>query len=132
MRAVLRTMAIGLVVAGIAGGLYILGSPARARVDRLDQRRIQDLQQIEAMVNVYWGRHKRLPNALEELSAEPGMAMNATDPVTGAPYPYRAIDNRTFEVCAVFESVSPRAGSSPNFWLHGAGRQCFRPAVKDD
>jgi hypothetical protein len=132
MRAALRALAIALVVAGIAAGLYILGSPAQARVDRLDQRRIQDLQQIEGMVKVYWGRQKHLPNALEELSAEPGMAINGTDPVTGAPYPYRVIDERTFELCAVFQGVSPRDGSSPNFWLHGAGRQCFRPAVKDD
>jgi hypothetical protein len=124
-------VAIVLVVAGIGGGLYILGSPAQARVNRLDRRRVQDLQQIAATLNVYWDRQQRLPGALEELSIEPGLSVSAQDPVTAAPYPYRRIDQRTFEICAVFEEASPRDGTSPNFWLHGAGRQCFRPTVDD-
>lgn len=131
-RPLIAGFAILLVIAGIGGGLLILGSPADERVNRLDRRRVQDLQQIERAVNLHRTRQGRLPGSLDELSRDAGIRISGNDPVTGEPYGYRPIDDTKFEVCAVFETAER---SEPVdvawFWSHGAGRQCFQPTVRE-
>jgi hypothetical protein len=125
--------AILLVVAGVAGGLLILGPPGEERINRFDQRRVEDLQRIEEAVNVYRTRHGRLPTSLEELSREAGIGINARDPGTMEAYEYRPLDERTFEVCAAFERESGQSSAAfaAGFWSHGSGRQCFRLLVRE-
>lgn len=123
--------AILLVVAGIGGGLLILGSPADERVNRLDRRRVQDLQQIERAVNLHWTRQGRLPVSLDELSRDAGVRISVNDPVTGEPYAYRPLDDAKFEVCAVFETAEQGEVAIAGFWSHGAGRQCFQPMARE-
>lgn len=130
-RPFISAFAIVLVIAGVGGGLWILGSPAQERVNRLDSRRINDLQQIERAVNLHWTRQRRLPASLDELSGEAGVRISLRDPVTMEPYAYRPLDEQRFEVCAVFESAAPREGTSASFWSHGAGRQCFQSTARE-
>ncbi len=127
----LAAFAIVLVIAGIAGGLMMLRSPAEERVNRLDRRRVEDLQQIERAVNLHWTRQGRLPATLDELSADAGIRISANDPVTGEPYGYRPLDDAKFEVCAVFETAEPRELQISSFWTYGAGRQCFQPTARE-
>jgi len=83
-------------------------------------------------VNVYQTRHGRLPMSLEELSAEAGIGINARDPATMEVYGYRPLDQRKFELCAVFERESGQAsGFATGFWSHGAGRRCFQLIVRE-
>ena len=124
-RPLVAAFAIVLVIAGVGGGLWILGSPAQERVNRLDGRRVADLQQIERAVHLHWTRQSRLAASLDELSGEAGVRISLRDPVTMEPYEYRALDDTRFEVCALFESAEPREGSTAGFWSHEAGRQCF-------
>ena len=69
-----------------------------------------------------------LPAVVDGLLSEPGAAVSASDPGTGAPYEYARIDDATYEVCATFHQSAtlrePR--SDADFWTHGEGRQCFR------
>lgn len=120
-----------MVVVAVGGGLMILGSPADERVNRLDARRVADLQQIDRAVSLHWTRQGRLPASLDEVSRDPGIAINLVDPTTMEPYAYRALDEKTFEVCAVFESMEPREQSRSTFWSHGTGRQCVRRAARE-
>ena len=132
-RPLVAAFAIVLVMAAVAGGLWILGSPAQERVDRLDDRRITDLQEIERAVNLHWTRQQRLPASLAELSGEPGVRISLRDPITMEPYGYQPLGENRFEVCSVFESAEPRDSSTANlnFWSHGAGRQCFQLATRN-
>jgi len=130
-------LVIGVVAAAVIGGLVILGSPGEARIRRLDQRRVGDLQEIARMTGVYRTRHGRLPASLEELSQEPGTRVNLRDPTTAERYGYRTVDSLTYELCARFERVSsgepddePRWGGDVS-WSHGAGRQCFEREARD-
>jgi hypothetical protein len=124
--------AIVLVIAGVAGGLMILGPPSEERINRFDRRRVEDLQRIEEAVNVYQTRHGRFPTSLEELSREAGIGINARDPGTMDAYEYRPLDDRKFELCAVFERESEQAPTfTGGFWSHGAGRRCFQPTLRD-
>jgi hypothetical protein len=43
--------------------------------------------------------------------------------VTGAPYGYRVLDDKSYELCATFDRESPR--EARNRWAHGAGMRCF-------
>ena len=130
-RRFVAAFAITLVVAGVIGGLIILGPPSQERVNRLDERRVADLQQIEAAVNLYWTRHSRLPASLEELAREAGVRLSVRDPGMNQAYEYRPLDETTFELCATFESALPPEARSAGFWSHGSGRQCFQPKVRE-
>jgi hypothetical protein len=121
-----------VVVAAVAVGIGILGSPAGERVRQLDQRRVEDLDRIARAVDVYWSRLQRLPPAVEDLN-ETGALVNAFDPVTGVAYEYRPLEDRVFELCAQFDRPSSEPGRPgiEGFWSHGVGRQCFRREVRD-
>jgi len=117
---------IAVVAAVVAAGFLLVGSPAAARRERLDERRVTDLEQVSRAVNVYWTRRDRLPDTLVVLAAEPGLGALPTDPDTGVAYEYRTTGSRAYELCATFAGTSNRSVRSPlDFWAHGAGRQCF-------
>lgn len=126
-RAALGMMTVGVISAGVAGVL-MLGSPAEERGRRLDERRVADLVSLSRAADVYWTRHSDLPAAVAGLLNEPGAAVSASDPGTGAPYEYVRIDGATYELCATFHASATlqEQRSDADFWTHGEGRQCFR------
>lgn len=125
-------VALAAVGATVVMGLMLTGPPAEERTRRLDARRIDDLRAISDSVNAYMTRHKRLPSTLQELSAEPGLAMEARDP-EGTAYEYRVTGKKGFELCATFgrDSTAQSRRASGGFWSHRAGRQCFPLEAKE-
>lgn len=121
-RHLLLAFAMALVVGAIGGGFYIMGSPSDARTQRLDERRLQDLRAISTWVDVYWSRHSRLPESLDELGAQSGMVEQIRDPVSRVQYEYSATGPKQYRLCALFARNST---DTANFWSHSAGRQCF-------
>jgi hypothetical protein len=122
-----------LVVGAIVGGLFVIGSPGDARRAKLDARRVSDLRTIATGVDTYWNRRESLPADVAELKEILPHGVTITDPETNQPYTYRVIDDRVYELCAVFEtecntddrrcardwSRDVRIGN------HGSGEQCF-------
>jgi hypothetical protein len=121
-RHVLLVLACALVAGAIGGGVYIMGSPANARRQRLDERRVDDLRSLASSVDAYWSRRQRLPETLNELVQVTGVVGQMNDPVTGVQYEYRTSGPDRCQLCAVFAGSSADPG---NFWSHPAGRQCF-------
>ncbi len=134
--------AIVLVVVGsIALGLYMAGSPAKERLRRLDEQRIQDLSQISSAVQQFYGLHEHLPDQLAELKTMPNAFLSEAqllDPNTHEAYDYRSLTTSTYELCARFDTdskteVSPpmapiypmRVGVMMTDWNHGIGQGCF-------
>lgn len=124
--AALGGAALVVVAAAVAGGLWLTGSPAEARLVRLDDRRIEDLRRISNLVDAYWRSHRRLPGSLAEVGSEPGAA--GRDPVSDQPYEFRGKGDRQYELCAVFDRKSVKAEWSS--WSHAAGRTCFPIEVR--
>jgi hypothetical protein len=122
----LLALASAVVIAAIAAGLWLIGSPREQRIRRLDERRVGDLQSIERRIDVYWTRHRALPESLQALHEEPGLAPAPIDPVRHEPYSYRRVDEDSYELCAVFDRVS----RDPEIWAHDKGQACFRFDVK--
>lgn len=126
--------AAGIVTAlAVAAGVWVIDSPAQQRLQRLDDSRVQDLRTLDSAIRSYRQSHDQLPLDLAALAAQPGMALNLSDPQDGPDYRYRRLDEGHFELCAQFATASNvglRRGALFNEWNHPAGEHCFRRAVK--
>src|SRR3989442_6601914 len=132
---VLGYAVIAAVVAAVVAAIVILGPPSQQRKRKLDQRRIQDLMNIERTVNSYWQRHKTLPTDLVTLSREPGFRPSMSDPESGSAYEFKVTGTDSFRLCAEFsfdsaEDPQPWYYPPKGSWAHGAGRQCFELTIQ--
>ena len=115
---------IAVVVAAVAAGLFLTGSPAEQRLRRFDERRVRDLQQLSNAASMRWDQQQRLADEVAELADGRYLTRVPIDPVSAQPYEYRVTDAQQFEVCAVFDRPSPPPESG-DFWFHDTGRRCF-------
>src|SRR4030095_1899714 len=132
---ILGSAVIAIVIGAVIAAIVVLGPPSQQRKRKLDQRRIQDLMNIERTVNVYWQRHKALPSDLATLSREPGFSPPTSDPERGSAYEFKVTGIDSFRLCAEFsfdskEDPQPRYYSVTGSWEHGAGRQCFEVSIE--
>lgn len=130
-------IAAGIVaIAALVGGFLLMGSPSTQRAQRMDQRRVSDLQQIEAMVRAHVDETGRLPTDLATLAAKPGVGLSIVDPETGKPYVYRIDDPLRFSLCAEFVTDTAartrggRAWPMSMEWAHGIGNTCFTRRIE--
>ncbi len=120
-------VATAVVVASIVAAVALVGGPASGRLERLDDRRVEDLRGIVQAIDRLWNDHGRLPASLEELAQDPRARVEYLDPGSGAPYEYRTLEGHAYELCAVFDQASRASGRTPtDFWAHGVGRHCFQ------
>jgi hypothetical protein len=131
-RVVVGAFIVAAVVAAIGAALVYVGSPGEARQRRFDDERETDLGELAISVNSYWRANTRLPASLQE-SAQGGPASVPRDPESDAPYEYRALGDRRYELCATFARPSdePPGINEPPFRAHPAGRHCFTMTVRD-
>ena len=138
---VFATAIIATVAATIIGGLFLAGSPGTARSTRLDDRREADLQSISRAIDIYWAEKRELPANLMHLSQQREVGLRSIqDPETGQFYEYRSLRDKSYELCAVFDSEDrgpdsryPVQHSVPGnrFWVHDSGRTCFPVEVRE-
>ncbi|HYN07007.1 MAG TPA: hypothetical protein VES67_06430 [Vicinamibacterales bacterium] len=129
--AVFVALVVLVVGAAVTAGLVLSGSPSEARIERLDARRVEDLQMLSRLIDVHWAKHGRLPASLDEVTLDP-RGTDARDPVTGQPYAFRPTGEKRYELCAGFDRRSTDASRQPGeeFWAHEAGRGCFPLEVR--
>jgi len=107
---IVSTIASLVVVFGlIAYSVSVIGSPAQVRKIRFDEKRIENLSNIQSQVLYFWQRTKALPVNISELNSGDvgGSFILPTDPVTKAAYEYKVLENSKtfkFEICATFET----------------------------
>lgn len=107
----------------VAAGFTSLGSPAAERLRSEDARRVNDLRLLGDAVDVHWSQNRRLPESRQSVEAALPNAARL-DPITKAPYEYRALADSSFELCATFGASSPTE-ARVDHWSHAAGRSCF-------
>ena len=113
-----------VVVAAIAIGVALIGSPTEARFRRLDQRKARDLDFIANAINIYWREHSKLPESIDDVRLQ-----LPYPPFTGEPYDYRVLGTTKYELCARFDRPSEQAPYG-TFLAHSRGRQCFPREVR--
>lgn len=132
---------ISVVVLGsIIGGFFLVGSPAHQRDVRLDNRRVNDLQNIQGQVLNYWQQKNTLPAQLSDLQDNISGFVTPKDPDGGA-YEYIVKDPLAFDLCATFKTASVGTDTNGRYakpmpvgfsndpysqnWNHAAGHTCF-------
>ena len=143
------------VLASIVGGFFIMGSPFTLRMKRFDERRVNDLQNIQYQIVNFYQRKGSLPNNLDELK-DPIAGFNIPlDPDSAVSYDYEKVaDSPTgeaglsFKLCADFSLASDSQTDSkyitrsvPVFlgdsylnenWRHQKGAVCFDRKIDKD
>ena len=125
-----------VVIAAVAWGFAIVGSPESRRLEKLDERRLDELQAIayEARELVYDEELRSLKRDLFDdlpalVEAARRRKLSAADPETGEAYGYRVLGPYRFELCATFDGA--RDAEYDVFWNHPAGRHCFVIDVRE-
>lgn len=124
------------VLLAASAGVWITGGPLHARLEAQDELRVRDLRAICQKVNQFQSAQKRLPSTLEECDTNPiTFIEDKNDPVTGQPYTYEPVDQKTFKLGASFNLPSRQERDSgkfssyspwnDGFWKHGAGETIF-------
>jgi len=139
--------AVVLVILSIAAGFLILGTPAHARLVRLDQQKLSDLQNIQSQVVSYYQQKQTLPVHLSDLNNPLSYFTVPADPQTGQAYGYQVTKAPySFELCATFNTagdstgagmyqtasampMAARTGGTQDNWTHSTGMQCFTRTI---
>ena len=131
-------IAIVVVLAAIVGSFIVIGSPTTARLTKFDERRVQDLQNIQSQVIYYWQQKASLPASLVALNDPLLGNIVPTDPENMSSYEYKVLTDKSFELCATFalenKSVPQMGkpimvGEMSDNWQHGVGRTCFTRVI---
>ena len=123
-------------IATVIGAFAITGSPQKERIRKLDQQRINDLQQITYGVDTFVNQKHQLPSDLKTLASTKDVYVaSLIDPMSKLPYEFSAVSSTSYNLCATFESEAtsmPEAQPGvSNFWSHPIGHHCFLVDVID-
>ncbi len=89
----LSVVASILVVASVVYGIVETGTPGEIRARKLDDKRLQDLSNIQSMILQKWQKDGILPENLAELNNEIAGSIVPVDPKTKIAYEYKVIQN---------------------------------------
>ena len=115
-------------------GLSGIAGPLRARAQRFDDARVEDLRQIASAVDEYWDEEGTLPPDLDTLANRRGVVIELDDPQSGELYRYEPLTPPEFRLCAEFlleerddttAALERRGIGLERFWHHPAGPHCF-------
>jgi hypothetical protein len=126
---------IGIIVLAVGYGIFLAGSPGTQRALQSDKLRESHLQQISFSLDEYWARNQKLPETLEDLlNSRYYFVESIADPITKDPYVYTVLEEKQYELCAVFDLASQESSARLRFpskvWGHGAGEICFELEVQ--
>jgi len=106
-----------LVALAIAWSFMVMGSPAKQRLFRLDDRRVSDLQTIQWQVISYWQQKEKLPEGLVDLKDPISGFSLPVDPEfeQGINYEYNKLEKLKFELCGTFALPIPKGWQEYNY-----------------
>lgn len=111
-----------LAAVAIISGFFIVGTPAQARLARIDAEKVSDLQNIQSQVTNYYQAKQKLPAALDDINTSLSYGPLPVDRQTGKSYEYQMLGALSFKLCATFNAESRAAQDN---WQHESGQICF-------
>ena len=136
-RKIWRVVALLIVLGSVIWGFAVLGSPRTQRLNKYDEQKVNDLQNLNNQITNFYGTKGFLPQTEDELSTF-NYSFFPTDPQSNQKYVYQKTGDLTYNLCATFNSASndkeakSRARIYPygdNFWIHPVGEHCFGQTV---
>jgi hypothetical protein len=116
-----------LVAAAVTLGLLVTPSPSIQRVINHDEQRVKDLAAIARAILDYQRVNGRFPASMRDLPE--AASLRLSDRATGTAYDYILNENRRFQLCADFATVSDEAKAwfppEASGWKHQSGHICF-------
>lgn len=128
-----RVVAGVMVVASIAWGFYVLGSPQTQRLYKYDDQKVMDLQSINSYVQSFYSLKGALPATLDDI-AKLQYTQMPLDKQSNVQYEYHLVAQsaKSYQLCATFNKPSQDQGNSTSpymdggvSWKHEAGHKCF-------
>lgn len=108
-----RSLAIalgGLVLAAIAGGLWLAGNPFAVRAMRQDNLRLVALHSVERALRCDMDDEVLPPDIGEPVIASfcgrLNIVLDLTDPVSGEPFRFEPIGPTSYRVCTTFNDLA--------------------------
>lgn len=127
-------LAVTVVTLGAVGLSIWMHPPSAYRADRLDQRRVSDLQQLVNKIEAYWRSNRALPQDMEALHKDiPINSRIISDPDTGEFYHYRVLSKQSYQLCASLSNLNKAVAHSNWILSHDdseAPRFCFKFTVR--
>lgn len=125
-------VASAVVAIAVGAGLYIAGPPSQARLESQDSERMRRLWRAEQAIRSYQHERGFLPPQLAEVRPEWSTDSSGyRDPVTGAPFPYRIVNDSTYTLCAVFSKAKEDEYGNVEQG-HPAGEHCFTRHISSE
>lgn len=129
-----------VIVASIAWGFSVLGSPRTQQLLKYDRQKINDLQNMKNQVESFYSSKGTLPKTIEEISNGGYYNPQKIDPQTEKPYEYARTSDTSYNLCAEFNKASDdkNANNSRYYyeysygnaaWTHPAGQYCFKETI---
>lgn len=132
-----------IVLGTVVASFFIIGSPESARLMKLDEQKVADLQNIQYQVLNYWQQKEKLPASLKDLEDPLSGFISPKDSQTGESYIYKPGEGMSFSLCATFNVPSsdvvrtdsspmrplPAIGPSNENWRHETGATCFERVI---
>ena len=125
-RQVLALALLALAGAAIFAGLIAIGGPGVARLERLDERRLRDIDNLVRWIERYRLTEGELPASLGALESTLPGSVSALDPETGAHYDYERFGPAGFRVCAELSLPDKDTETRPRTRLPGTDRDMVR------
>ncbi len=130
-----KSWSMGFVMWGLIMGIFISGiivnpSPQHARNVKMDEKRIEQLQDLSEQIKEYHLKNAALPNQLSDLVEEKLVFQETIeDPETHKVFEYQAISPNRYTLCATF--YFEKKDYKP-IWSHAAGHQCIQQDVSSE
>ncbi|MBI2474310.1 MAG: hypothetical protein HYV68_01280 [Candidatus Taylorbacteria bacterium] len=129
-----------LVIASLAWSFSVIGSPMAERERRFDDRRTNDLAQIQSQIVSFWQAKGQLPEDLGTLSDNISGFKAPLDPESKESYEYEKIGDKEFRLCATFDLPSRNEESRAyiygpgenNNWKHDTGKTCYDRNIDEE
>jgi len=126
-----------LIAATLIIGFTMVETPSTAQAKAYDNRRLEDLNQIQGTVDSYYSTFNKLPTSLDALTT---ISRVPADPKTNQPYTYQIITKTSYKLCAVFETTNKNTETNQitkpdygvGFFEHTTGENCYALLVTTD
>ncbi len=126
-----------VVTAAVVTSFFLVGSPADRRLQRLDEKRVNDLSSVQNEIINYWRQKNKLPENLSQLSNDLNYFTVPKDIENNKDYTYEVLGQNQFKLCADFSTESsaeapyatPVTYNLESKWSHGSGNICFTRTI---
>jgi len=121
-----------MIISGLISSFFVKESPSEARSRKLDEKIMQDFDNIRYAINNYYNKNEKAPQDLQELQKNTEiMKFNIINPINQKEYIYEFIGEDEYKLCTEFSSsnLDKMISHCDSVWKHDKGYQCIEKQI---